>query len=207
MIPVTVTVAICTIPGREALLQRAVESVTRQTRVPDAVIIHADVDRVGAADARNAALAQVDTTHVAFLDDDDELLPHHLALLTGVAELTGSDVVYPWFVADPPSSDTLRCIGPDRKIGSPFGLEFSDVMRGQLETGNNFLHLTALIRVAMLRSVGGFVALGPRGSQEDAGAYQALAAAGASFAHVPERTWIWHRGAQGTAGRGRKRGP
>lgn len=211
----TVTVCICTIPGRESLLERAVASVAAQTVIPDALVIHCDLERVGAASARNAALSQARTEYVGWLDDDDEMLPRHLEACLAVAETTSADVVYPWMIVDPPHADNLRCVGPERQVTSPLGVPFSDEMRRQLEVGHNFLHLTGLIRAEAIRRVGGFVALGPRGSEEDAGLYQALAGAGASFVHVPERTWIWHRGAQSTGGRGvkgyggapRQRGP
>ena len=141
---------------------------------------------------------------MAPLDDDDEFLPHHLETLTSVAATTEADVIYPWMVVDPPAADRLRCVGPEHRMVSPLGLTFTDAMRRQLVSGNNFLHLTALLRTATVRSVGGFIAAGPRGSLEDTGLYAALAAAGATFVHLPDRTWIWHRGAQGTAGRGAK---
>lgn len=201
---VAVTVMVCTIPGREALLERALRSVGTQTRQPDAVVVYTDVGRRGAGPARDAALAMVTTPYVAPLDDDDELLPDHLERLAEVAEATGADVVYPWMVVDPANADNLRCAGPERRLVTPLGCEFSEAMRAQLVTGNNFLHLTALLRTDAIREAGGFIATGPRGSQEDAGIFQALAAGGASFVHVPARTWVWHRGSQGTGGRGAK---
>lgn len=198
----TVTVMVCTIPGREALLERAIRSIAEQTRQPDAVVIYTDVRRLGAGPARDAALGEVSTTYVAPLDDDDELLPEHLAALMPVVERVAVDVVYPWMVVDPVSGDNLRCAGPERRLVTPLGQPFTEAMRAQLVGGNNFLHLTGLLRVETVRRVGGFVATGPRGSQEDAGVFRALASAGASFVHVPERTWVWHRGSQGTGGRG-----
>lgn len=198
----SVTVAICTIPGRETLLERAVVSVAAQTVMPDALTIHADVERLGACDARNAALTAVRTEYVAWLDDDDELLPSHLERCLVAAEITGADVVYPWMLVDPPHMDNLRTVNDEGRLVSPLGVEFGDRQRRQLEVGHNFLHLTALIRVNTIRRVGGFVALGPRGSEEDAGLYQLLAGSGASFYHVAERTWVWHRGDQSTSGRG-----
>lgn len=198
----TVTVAVCTIPDREDLLARAVASVAEQTVLPDGLVIHCDVNRVGAAHARNAALRSVTTDYVAWLDDDDEFLPSHLERLIVAADVTGADVVYPWMRVDPPAMDNLRTVDEQGQRVSPLGVDFGDRQRRQLEIGNNFLHLTALIRVDAIRDVGGFVALGARGSEEDAGLYQALAGAGKTFHHVAERTWIWHRTVRSTGGRG-----
>lgn len=195
---------VCTIPGREALLRRALDSIAGQTRQPDAVVVYTDFDRCGAGPARDAALSQVSTPYVAPLDDDDELLPQHLERLADVAEVVDADVIYPWMFVEPVGADKLRCAGPDRRLVSPFGVPFTDAMRRQLLMGNNFLHLTALLRVETIRAVGGFRPLGARGSQEDAGLFQALAAADATFVHVAERTWVWHRGSQGTSGLGAK---
>src|SRR5688572_23141817 len=93
------TVVIPTIPGRERLLARSLASVDAQERAPFAVIVEVDTGRTGAAATRNRALEKVTTRFVAWLDDDDQLLPAHLRVLEEQAALTGADLVYPGMVA------------------------------------------------------------------------------------------------------------
>jgi len=76
-----ITVIVPTIPTRGELLNRALETVAAQTLQPAGVIVEMDQKREGAATVRNRALDRVSTEFVAFLDDDDELLPNHLKLL------------------------------------------------------------------------------------------------------------------------------
>lgn len=78
---VSITVAIPHLPEREEMLQRALRSVEDQTLQPDEVIILTDHRREGAWVTRNRMLERIKTTRVAWLDDDDEFLPHHLATL------------------------------------------------------------------------------------------------------------------------------
>jgi len=56
-----------------------------------------DRSREGAAATRQRALTEVRTEWVAFLDDDDEFMPHHLLSLITHASATGADFVYSWF--------------------------------------------------------------------------------------------------------------
>jgi glycosyltransferase involved in cell wall biosynthesis len=84
-----VTVAIPSIPGREQLLARALESVAAQTTAPRRILVHTDTERHGAAWTRNRLLRQVRTGWVAWLDDDDELLPNHLEVLIRGANNSG----------------------------------------------------------------------------------------------------------------------
>ncbi|WP_405815588.1 glycosyltransferase [Streptomyces sp. NBC_01390] len=101
-----VSVVIPTHPPRASKLRRALASVCAQTVQPIAVVVENDVDRTGSAATRNRGLAHVTTEWVAFLDSDDQLLPHHLERLTMEALKTGADVVYP----------LPRVIGPDGQI-------------------------------------------------------------------------------------------
>lgn len=93
-----VTVAITAIPPRIGKkLDRAIASVWAQTHKPETLIVNIDWSKQGAGANRNRGLTQAQTTWVAFLDDDDEFLPHHLAHCLDLAEATGADVVVPWF--------------------------------------------------------------------------------------------------------------
>lgn len=76
-----ITVVIPHLPDRAAMLDRALASVAAQTLRPYSVIVQPDHQREGEHITRNKALADVNTSLVAFLDDDDEMLPHHLETL------------------------------------------------------------------------------------------------------------------------------
>lgn len=185
-----ITVVIPTIPGRTEQRQRAVLSAQAQTYTPPGGRIHLelDVDRAGAAATRNRALACVDTEWVAFLDDDDELKPGHLRACARHARLSGADVVYPGY----------DVVGGDDPIGC-FGLPFDPILLRR----RNYIPVTVLARTALVREVGGFR---PHPDEfgdpcEDWGLWLAMADAGAHFAHLPQRTWVWHVSG-GTRGRG-----
>lgn len=188
----TVTVLTPTIDGRGDMMRRAMESVWRQAREPDAVVIESDPDRTGAVATRNRALERVTTDWVAFLDDDDELLRHHIRGCMKWAEKTGADVVYPG----------CRPIGPD---GKPKDL--SDLLRfGEPFDPNrlrrmSYIPVTSLVRTELVKQVGGFSY--PDGSGfEDWGLYLKLLDAGARFSHFPSVTWIWYHHGENTSGRG-----
>ena len=87
--------------NRESVLQRAVESIRNQSRLPAEIIVVDDgstdntvnvatelgvkvfVQKVngGSGPARNRGVAESTQPWIAFLDSDDEWLPHHLARL------------------------------------------------------------------------------------------------------------------------------
>src|SRR3546814_4180233 len=87
--------AIPTSPQRKVMLSRAMRSVMAQTLPARAVIVQADNDKEGSAVTRNRALEAVRTPWVAFLDDDDQFLPHHLQRLSQALTETQAYVVYP----------------------------------------------------------------------------------------------------------------
>jgi len=101
-----ITVVIPTIPPRETLLRRALDSVASATArmgqmygsmVPvEQVIVH-DQDRRGAALTRHKGLLAVDTEWVAFLDDDDVMHPNHLTELMSAALLFNADYLWSRF--------------------------------------------------------------------------------------------------------------
>ena len=179
-----ITVVIPTIPGREELLNRAVRSVYAQTYQFARLILQLDEDRQGAAATRNRALEQVDTEFVAFLDDDDELYPDHLKLCARSARLNHADVVYPGYDAE---DDPVGC----------FGLPFD----AELLQQRNFIPVTTLCRTDAVRDAGGFQPHPDENGDpcEDWGLWLAMAEQGATFVHLPVRTWRWNPG--GTKGR------
>lgn len=185
----SVAVAIPSIDVRGELLRRALASVEEQTRVPEQIVVVIDEHRQGPSATRNACLDQVETDYVAWLDDDDYLYPEHLRLTMETASEHAADLVYPWFA---------RQDGYD-----PFRVDHQQVFRRPwderlweaLMTENNFIPITTLIKVDMLRSVGGFPLPWsedwPHPSNEDWGCWKRLLNAGATFAHCPHETWQW----------------
>jgi hypothetical protein len=182
--PAGVTLIIPTVAGRQSLLERALASVACQTRRPDMVLIEPDPDRSGPGPTRNRALYRTVTEWVAFLDDDDELLPGHLRVLMRAAALSGADVLYPQF-------QDVGHVPEARRV--PQGLAFDPGLLGRA----NFIPITVLARTRLIREVGAFAdpAAAPRRDgqpQEDWGLWLRLLAARARFQPVPQVTWRWH---------------
>lgn len=197
----TVAVVVATIPDRQHLLARATGSIATQTRPADQVIVEHDYWRTGAAATRNRALAKVDTEWVAWLDDDDELLPNHLDALTREAERTGADLVYP--VPSMASGHDPTAVSVNGLWVKPWGVQFGPEQEHHLRTQGSFIPVTHLVRTSSVREAGGF----PEGRALPTGRYQgederylvALLDAGARFAHLNTVTWLWHGGQIGRA--------
>lgn len=188
-----VTVVIPSIPPRDKLLHRALDSVLTQRHTADAIVVEIDRDHAGAAATRNRGLAKVTTEWTAFLDDDDTLGPDHLAELMAYADGNPwADLVYPWF-------DVVNGFDPFPQFE---GRGFDPAV---LEHTNH-IPVTVLARTDRIRRVGGFQPIGPPGNPcDDWGAWKAMLADGAQFAHLPQRTWSWHWHADfggNTSGRG-----
>lgn len=183
-----VTAVVPTIPPRARMLRRALESVQNQEIAPEAIAISMDTEHLGAAENRNQALDMVTTPWVAFLDDDDEWLPGHLRELTQLAEVSGADLVYPWFTV-PYGFDPLA-----RFEGKAF--------RGEWLDEQNMIPITVLARTALLRELGGFTPKGPPHNPcEDWGLWLKVRDAGGKIVHLPKRTWLWHWHPGNTSGR------
>ncbi len=197
----TVGVAIPSIPVRPNELARALASVCAQTRLPDAICVVVDYNHEGAAATRNKAWRALgDVDFVAFVDDDDELLPHHLEALLAAQEATGADLIYPWFAVHG-GTDPLAINGQPAE-----GHPFDDEAREHLLTVGNHIPVTVLVRRTALEAVGGFPqpmsAAWPNSSCEDWGCFIDLLNAGFTFHHHPERTWVWNHTDRNTSGRG-----
>lgn len=186
-----VSVVIPTIPPRKIELARALASVTAQKLLPAAVIVQEDRTGAGAMATRNTGLHRVNTPWVAFLDDDDELLPDHLRLCLTTVLHQGADMVYPWFY-----ETRNRMHRRLNAFGRPF--ESLEHMLGY----RNWIPVTTVVRTDLLRRVGGFQ-YPPKldGLCEDWGAWRALHTAGAKIVHLPARTWVWHHHRGQTRGR------
>lgn len=188
----TIGVAVPSIPVRPNELARALASVCAQTRLPDAISVAMDYGHEGAAVTRNRAWRALgDVDFVAFLDDDDEFEPFHLAVLLASALETGADVTYAWTTVAG-GWDPLAINGKPAE-----GHPFDDEAREWLLNSGNFIPVTTLVRRSALEAVNGFPKPGSarwaHESNEDWGCWQDLLRAGFTFHHVPGvRSWIWH---------------
>lgn len=190
-----VTVIIPHIPPRADQLTRALQSVNEQTHPPRNVVVAADLFRDGSAITRNRALhASIDTTWVAFLDDDDWWLPNHLEVLTRAALEHDAQVVYSGCTV---LDAHMRKI-PLRQEWGRFGEPFD----GELLRQHSYLPVTSLVRTGLAqRARFGPPATHPDSPYDDWGFYVRLLDLGAKFHHVPEITWVWHHHGKNSQGR------
>jgi glycosyltransferase involved in cell wall biosynthesis len=190
----TVTVVMPHIPPRQFELTRAIASVAAQTKHPDDVIIATDRHGAGSAATRNRALYHVSTTWVAFLDDDDELLPSHIEILVRAAMRSGVGVVYSGCRVLDAKGDPI----PVKEEWGRFGLPFD----GDLLQRKAYLPVTSIVHASLAKqALFGPPAFMPSSDYDDWGFYVRLLALGATFLHVPEITWIWHHHGSNTSGR------
>jgi len=181
--PGKITAITPTIPPRGLLLGRARASVQAQIRPADAHVIMVDYEHAGPGPTRNAAIDRVETEWIAFLDDDDEWLPHHLRALEKQAFWTGADVIYPIGRYDQMGDDPLQ------QSGRPFDPH-------RLRAGN-YIPVTVLARTQAVRDAGGFpdTEHAPRmgwQSCEDWGLWLRMLDNGATFAPLHQVTWLCH---------------
>lgn len=167
----TADVAVLTpsLPSRSALLAEAVASVAAQTFEPLAHLIALDYKRVGAPFVRNALARVVDADWLAFLDDDDLFLPHHLETL--MAASAGADVVYSW--SEVQGRDGWSC-----------NQHFDAAALRRANT----IPVTAMIRRSTFLKVGGFPDMR---ELSDWGLWLRALDAGSRFVCVPEVTWVY----------------
>jgi len=134
---------------------------------------------------RQAALDGVNTEWVAFLDDDDEMLPIHLQVLAEAQEATGADFVYSWFSTVPDGCD-------------PFpAWFFTDPWDDKVPRHTT---ITTLVRTKLAKMVGFTDAIpGEQFGNEDWRFILECNRLG-KIHHVPERTWLWHHDSGNTSG-------
>lgn len=205
------TVAVCvpTIPGREQLLDRAIRSIEKQTLAPDEVVVVLDEHGLGAAPTRNTAWRTAETELVAFLDDDDEFLPHHLEACVNTLIEKQAGLVYSWFElvgwdeATPDRPDPLATMN-NGELVHPLGVEWGREQELHFRK-YPFIPITTVVRRPLLERSGGYPQPGtpewPRSDCEDWGGHLRLLDVGAKFVHHPERTWRCYHHGGSTAGR------
>lgn len=186
-----VTIAIPTIPARADYLRRAVASVSAQTLPAESIAIAIDVKREGAWVNRNRALRmalEAGTEWVAFLDDDDELMPHYIEHLYRFALSEQADVVWGWY----------DVIGG----GDPFphyrGRQYDPAQPHIVPI--TYMAKAAHLRMA-LRQMGGFQpdTIGSWDLQ-DMPLLNTMYNNGARFRASEETVWKWHHHGRNTSG-------
>lgn len=185
----TVTAVIPSLPSRSRLLTRAVASVAAQTHPVTALAVAVDTKGGGAWATRNRAVKMArDTEWVAFLDDDDEWLPHHIEHLLTVAADTAADVVWGWF-------DVVGGTDP-----------FPHYRGRQYDPADpHIVPITYLVRSLLLQHavniMGGFQPdSGGSWDVQDRPLLDAFYALGATMHADPKSTWLWHHHTANTSG-------
>lgn len=194
-----VTVVIPTIRPRRYFLKRAGSSVMAQTLPQSeiAVEIAIDRDRAGSAGTRNRALMKAKTAFVAFLDDDDYFMPHHLEFLLSNISASSpiADVMY----------TGCKVIGPDRQeipLQEEWG-RFGKPFDGELLRKQSYIPVTSMVDTELAQeALFGAPDHDPNSPYDDWGFYLRLLDLGASFMHVPEVTWVWDHHGKNTSGQG-----
>lgn len=168
-----ISVITAALPSRLALLHSCISSVTNQTYEPVEHLVGVDHQRAGTGSVKSRLVLAAQGDWIATLDDDDVLLPNHLATLASYA--TDADIVYSY----------CRVEGRDGwNPNRPFDAE-------ALRVGN-FIPATALIRRSLLVQVGGWrdSADCPHG-WEDWDLWLRCLDAGARFVCAPSVTWVY----------------
>ena len=198
-----ITVVIPTIPPRQQLLRQALTSVVRQTTPAASIIVEYDHNRDGVATVRNRALVRVQTKWVAWLDDDDQLLPNHLETLLATAEQNpDASLIYPVPRLIGGSDPTAVSVGGQWQL--PWGVPFETEQKLHLLHHGSFIPITHLVRTEAALRIGGFppsrTLAGGRLQGEDERYLIALLENDEKFVHVNEETWIWNVHDGNTAG-------
>lgn len=189
----SVTVVIPHIPTRVVELQRALASVWAQTYQPDSVVVVTDVYKSGSAATRNRGMYHISTNWIAFLDDDDELLPNHLETLMKHAADSRASVIYSGCRVLDANGVEL----PQQDEWGRFGREFDpDLLRER-----SYIPVTSLVNGYVANRTFFGPPTGLVSDYDDWGFYLRALDAGATFLHVPEVTWIWHHHGGNTSGR------
>jgi glycosyltransferase involved in cell wall biosynthesis len=203
-----VTVVIPTIPGRDQVLRRAMSSVHAQQVPPHDVRVVIDTERHGAHWARNQALDLVTTDWIAWLDDDDELLPNHIKVLVRGANKSGADLVFTYaeFVGGRDPLAVMR--GDGVVVPEPINFPWNADAERSLRVHGNFIPVTYMVKTKAVRAVGGFpvpYSFYAKYSNEceDYGLLLRLLDAGYKFHHVcGVRTWRYNFWDGNVGGRG-----
>lgn len=188
MITDTVTACIPTIPVRSDLLYtRAIPSIFRQTHPVSEIAIAVDNKKNGAWENRNNAIKMATSEWVAFLDDDDEFLPHHVGTLLTAAHEHQADVVWGWFEVIGGSDPFPESRGVQWNPESPLVFPITCLVRRSL----------------ILDSKATFMVDEPSWGSwfyQDFPFWKSIHDAGGKFLAIPDITWNWHHHGKNTSG-------
>lgn len=166
-----VSILTASLGERKDMLAEAKASVQAQVLPGDVEVEHLigiDVDREGAGLWLNRMLLSATGDFVMVLDDDDVLLPNHIATVT--ADVSMHDVIY-----TPPIVEG----------GEFHGYECA--YSGAVLMRRNCVSHTALMRTSFVREVGGWSNL----RMFDWDLFRRLEQVGAEFLRLDVRTWIY----------------
>jgi cellulose synthase/poly-beta-1,6-N-acetylglucosamine synthase-like glycosyltransferase len=173
----SITIAVATFGDRtwrQLAATRAVPSAERQG-VP---VVHVHAGSL--AEARNQALAQVDTEWVVHLDADDELEPGYVdAMRRATEDIRAPAVRY-----------VYRPGRPDATVGIPQVAGHSHACEAGCLAYGNWLIVGAMVRADLVRAVGGWR---DYPVYEDYDLWSRCWQAGATFEAVPDavyRAWV-----------------
>lgn len=185
-----VTVLTATIPGREEMLSRCVESVYMQTHEVAAHLVMAQscteglLPQTHVALQLNSLLAAVSTDFVMRLDDDNTLLSDHIAAVSPYFPYY--DVIYSFDAnEDRPHEDCKEMVPQEELIYHLSMWNWIDGSAVAIRSG--LLKMVLGWPISLLGLPDGVLA-------EDQACFYNLAKAGARFKCVPEMTWRYGTG-------------
>jgi glycosyltransferase involved in cell wall biosynthesis len=158
-----------------------------QTRPADAVVVNIDHHKQGAWWNRNQTIMMANTKWIAFLDDDDELLPCHIEFLTDLANHHHADVAWGWFEVRGGTDPFPQHRGRQWDINDP-----------------HIFPITALVNRELIMDANASFHGDPDGTGnwevQDLPFWKALHNAGGTFVGAPDTTWLWHHHTRNTSG-------
>jgi glycosyltransferase involved in cell wall biosynthesis len=185
----TITVVTPVHPGRihNGLFAECLQSIHRQTLLPDAHAVAIDTQSAGAAVTRQRALEMAKTEWVAFLDSDDLFMEKHLERMLRYALETEADFVYSWYKLLQDFGGGQRRVLEDDPIFPPTHYLNPWDPDNPIETT-----ITTFVRTELAQSVG-FQQLdrGEVNSGEDRFFTLGCQAAGGKIMHLRRKTWLW----------------
>ncbi len=157
-----------------------------QTLAPASLAVHCDYGE-GAWSARNKAVAMAQTEWIAFVDDDDEMLPHHLESLWYLASERKADVASSWFNVIGGVDPFPANRGEDWDVKDP-----------------HVFPITVLVKRSLIMESGALFKSDSRQTGDwevqDFPFWRSLSDAGGVFAQTAEITWNWHHHSANTSG-------
>lgn len=165
-----VTVITPSLPWRSLKLARCINSVADQETSVANHLIQVDLQQKGPVSVRNNLARNVETEWIAFLDDDDVLLPHHFSKHKSFM-VDDVDVVFSW-------CDIVHEDGGRATMKSFFD-------KKRTLKGPNTLPITVTMRKSLFDKVGGF----PDKRFEDWELWKAISKHDAVFRGIEEVTW------------------